>query len=280
MNTITSSFEIQVIAATDQETPVLNESRTNTYRIIWIESGTGAHWIDLHKHQFENNQVICIRPGQIHRVHGGNNIKGYLLSFSESFLSLSELAWDLACNTNLLHLFSTSQGIILKEDAMPDMKEVVHKLIKEFKNVHLFKTEILKRYFKIFLIYLARQVSASFQPVTQTRNMELVQSFMKLLEKNFRQKKMVAEYASDLRINPNYLNEIIKKSTGFPASHHIRQRIALEAKRLALYSGINMKEIAYDLGFNDPCNFSKFFKTVTGANFSEFKKEKRVAVAV
>ena len=95
---------------------------------------------------------------------------------------------------------------------------------------------------------------------------------MELLDKNFKEKKMVAEYAAQLLVTPNYLNRIIKNITGFSAGHHIRQRIVLEAKRLGLYTAAGMKEIAYKLGFIDSAHFSKFFKTYAGLNFSEFKK--------
>jgi AraC-like DNA-binding protein len=66
---------------------------------------------------------------------------------------------------------------------------------------------------------------------------------------------------------------VIKKNTGVSAGHLIRQRVVLEAKRLARYSGAGMKEIAYDLGFNDSAHFSRFFKSIAGTNFSDFKKE-------
>ena len=132
--------------------------------------------------------------------------------------------------------------------------------------------ELLKRYFKIFLIYLTRKVDENFQSTEQSREAELVKSFMELLDKNFKEKKMVAEYARQLLVTPNYLNRIIKKITGFSAGHHIRQRVVLEAKRMGRYSGVGMKEIAYDLGFLDSAHFSRFFKTFAGINFSEFKR--------
>ena len=85
--------------------------------------------------------------------------------------------------------------------------------------------------------------------------------------------KLVHEYASDLSVSPNYLNEVVKKYTGFPVRYHIQQRIILEAKRLALHSGSNMKEIAYKLGYEDMAHFSKFFKANCGINFTDFRKQ-------
>ena len=83
---------------------------------------------------------------------------------------------------------------------------------------------------------------------------------------------MVADYASQLLVTPNYLNGIVKKNTGQSAGHLIRKRVVLEAKRMARYSDAGMKEIAYYLGFSDSGHFSKFFKTVSGMNFTDFKK--------
>ena len=104
--------------------------------------------------------------------------------------------------------------------------------------------------------------------------MSLMKSFISLIEKKYMYWKLVKDYACELSVTPNYLNESIKRSTGYPASFHIRQRIALEAKRQAAYSDVCMKEIAYHLGFDDIAHFSKFFKSVCGKNFSDFRKER------
>jgi AraC-like DNA-binding protein len=93
------------------------------------------------------------------------------------------------------------------------------------------------------------------------------------VEQKFITHKKVTEYADHLAVTPNYLNEIVKRASGFPASHHIQQRIVLEAKRHATYSDSSMKEIAYHLGFDDIAHFSKFFKNVVGQSFTDFKKQ-------
>ncbi|WP_083727092.1 helix-turn-helix domain-containing protein [[Flexibacter] sp. ATCC 35208] len=51
---------------------------------------------------------------------------------------------------------------------------------------------------------------------------------------------------------------MVKKVSGFPASHHIRQRVVPEVRRQAPYSGASMKEIARQLGFDDLAHFNKF----------------------
>ena len=63
-----------------------------------------------------------------------------------------------------------------------------------------------------------------------------------------------------------------KKITGSTASHHIQQQIILEAKRQAMYFSTSMKQIAYNLGFDNIAHFSKFFKHNCGMNFTDFKR--------
>jgi len=250
-------------------------------KIIWLTKGTGSYKNNLASASIKSNFVFCLNPSQQNKIFVDANAEGFIISFTENFLSIGELEFDLTCQANLFNLFSKTRGIFVNADLARDMEEIVLRMMKEYANIFIFKTEILKRYLKIFLIYLTRQFDESFQPVVQTRNLELVQKFMNALEKNYRDKKMVADYADILFVTPNYLNEIIKKITGYSAGYHIRQRITLEAKRMALYSDNSMKEIAYDLGFLDCAHFSKFFKTTTGSNFTEFKKEKlTISIAV
>jgi AraC-like DNA-binding protein len=51
----------------------------------------------------------------------------------------------------------------------------------------------------------------------------------------------------------------------------IQERRILEAKRLLLYSLKPVKEIAYELGFEDIQTFSRFFKKIEKISPSDFK---------
>ena len=245
------------------------------FEIIWITKGAGTNCIDLQKSDIKNNKLFFIKPGQVYMIDEANVFEGYIISFTESFLNIGAGETDSTYHASLFQLFSNASGILINHD-IDDMKYIAERMINEFESFNAFRVEILRRYFKIFLIYVARQFEGLYQIKRQSRNIELVQKFMALLERSFRTQKMVTGYADQLFITPNYLNEIVKKATGYSAGHHIRQRIVMEAKRRAAYSDISMKEIAYYLGFSDMAHFSKFFKNVTGMNFTDFKKEKFV----
>jgi YesN/AraC family two-component response regulator len=214
-----------------------------------------------------------VGPGVVHQLQTTDDAEGYILSFTDSFLKLADQEFDSICPMKLCQFFSERVVVEIQKEATSEIKEIVIKMANELNNEYSFRTQMLQRYFKIFLIYLIRNLENVLTFVKQTREIELVKSFMELLDRHFREKKMVADYASLLFVTPNYLNGIIKKNTAFSAGYLIRQRVVLEAKRMCRYSDSGMKEIAYDLGFVDSSHFSKFFKAVSGMNFSDFKKE-------
>lgn len=248
------------------------------YKIIWVVNGSGTNWMDLEQTAIANNTLYFIRPNQAHRFQPKADLRGYVVCFTDAFLDIEDPRSETTYYNQLFSLFASARGIAIKNEIFSDLQDITEKMIKEYNKADLFRTEILRRYFKIFLLYLTRDLGGNFHVAIQSRNFELVQRFLSLLDKKFKTHKRVSDYARDLLLTPSYLNEITKKTTEYPAGHHIRQRVVLEAKRLGVYSDTGMKEIAYDLGFSDSAHFSKFFKTVAGMNFTDFKKNKVIVL--
>jgi len=86
--------------------------------------------------------------------------------------------------------------------------------------------------------------------------------FRKAVDQHFMNLKTVDEYANLLHISPGHLNKIYKQHLNKNASSLIKERIILEAKRLILYSGKTITEIAYELNYTDSSNFSRFFSSL------------------
>jgi AraC-like DNA-binding protein len=99
--------------------------------------------------------------------------------------------------------------------------------------------------------------------------------FKQLIEENFTKEKNVSPYAEMLNMNPSCLNELTKRTTGITAGELIRNRVIDETKKLLYSSKMSGKEIAYELGFDDPAYFSRFFKKYTGITLKEFRDNSR-----
>ncbi len=268
-------FEIQTLQAFQDQNSIHRgiPHRHQHIEILWVKKGGGYLDIDLKRYRLGNNMLYCIVPSQLHQLETDETAEGYIVSFPEWALNTGNDEFELLYRSGLLHLFMQTPGIHMQQEMADELEDIIKKLYRETYNGYLLRTEIIKRYTSIFLIYLARQFEGSFRVSAQSSNVRLVRNFISLVEKKFMCWKLVKDYACELSVTPNYLNEIVKKISGYPAGHHIRQRVVLEARRQAACSDVSMKEIAYHLGFEDIAHFSKFFKSVYGKNFTDFKKE-------
>ena len=108
-----------------------------------------------------------------------------------------------------------------------------------------------------------------------TRPVELTNQFKSLLAAEARSIKSPASYASRLNVTEGYLNESLKKTTGFTVSYWIQQEVILEAKRLLYHTQLNVKEISHILGYDDHSYFSRLFRKAAGISAIAFREHYR-----
>jgi AraC family transcriptional activator of pobA len=238
--------------------------RPGHFEIVWIIEGSGQVLIDTGVYEICENLIYRINPGNVHYFKEAYNLKGYTISFHKEFL-LSD--GDIL---NEKHFNDTVAQI--DANIKIEMIQLLTSMENELKNSRWLQTDVLRGFLKIFLIYLARHRVVSSTTETGSFNSGLTKRFFDIVEIGFTKNRKVSYYADALSVTAGYLNERIKKDSGFSASCNIQKRIVLEAKRMAITTDSNLKQIAYDLGFDDSAHFSKFFKNVCGLNFTEYKQ--------
>lgn len=99
----------------------------------------------------------------------------------------------------------------------------------------------------------------------------LVARFRALIEGRFRSGDGVEAYAEALSVTPKRLRAACLSAAAAPPLQMIQDRVTLEAKRALLYSNKTVAEVAYDLGFDDPAYFSRFFARAVGQSPRAFR---------
>ncbi len=118
-----------------------------------------------------------------------------------------------------------------------------------------------------------REAGNKYDYLKVYRTVPALLKYHNLVDVYFKEQKTVAFYADQLHISPNYLNILCKRHLQVPAMFLIQNRATLEAKRLLHASEMPIKEIAFELGFNDLAHFSNFFKNKTGASPRSFRSQ-------
>jgi AraC family transcriptional activator of pobA len=75
-----------------------------------------------------------------------------------------------------------------------------------------------------------------------------------------------------LNKSPKTLSNLFRKISDKSPLQFIHSRRMLEARRLLLHSTSSIKEVAYELGFEDLQTFSRFFKREEGKSPTAFQE--------
>ena len=96
------------------------------------------------------------------------------------------------------------------------------------------------------------------------RDYDLLCRYREILETHFKSEKGLEFYASKLGVSIQRLNLACKARVGKTASQLLHERVVIEAKRCLIYMTMTVAEVGYDLGFEDPAYFSRFFSQRVG----------------
>jgi AraC-like DNA-binding protein len=100
----------------------------------------------------------------------------------------------------------------------------------------------------------------------------LVSQFQQLVDHYFKQEHSVEFYAQRLGLTGKALTTKLSKAIGKSAGAVIQERCLIEAKRLLAHSDLSIAEIGYQIGYEDPNYFARFFRRKTGHTPGEFRK--------
>ena len=91
-----------------------------------------------------------------------------------------------------------------------------------------------------------------------------LQAFRQLIDERFRTTRRLSDYAGALGISTAHLNRLTRQVAGSSALGLIERRIALEGRRMLLFSNLTIKEIGAELGYEDPAYFTRFMTRMLG----------------
>ncbi|MBS1737919.1 MAG: helix-turn-helix domain-containing protein [Bacteroidetes bacterium] len=245
------------------------------YQIIWFTKGNGKHFVDFNEFEASTNKIFFISKNQIHYFDNYSSYEGVIIHFNESFLMDNESDIDIFLKYNIFNDFESEPVFTIPTVAIENFSLLVSNLKNEIENPNNFAhKDFLKHYLKLFLISIQRlgkRSNCKNPSINNQQNITLLK-FKKSLELNFKSIHSVKEYANILNISSKTLTNHTKETALKTPLELINDRIILEAKRLLSHSNFNINEIGFQLGFEDPSYFVKFFKKQTKKSPSDFRK--------
>lgn len=253
-----------------EEAPELLQSRrVIKYVLVWCSSGTVTLVVDENEFVLTANSVITITSGQIHYFKKTDRAKGLVLEFTYAFFCKDDKDIELIFHNSLFCHFAMNELIRLGKD-----KQVEQELLKiedELKRKPY--QYLISVHSRIELILVAINRSKIKQGGEIYKPDALFLKFLEAIRANFKNNLPVRQIAAILGTTESKLNELSKQHTGRTAQSVIAELVTSEAKRLFTYENLSVKEVAYELGFNDPFYFSNFFKKQTKQSPKSYKEK-------
>lgn len=243
-----------------QRSILLSPHRKNYYLLVYAMEGKGRHWIDMVPYDVKANTFYFTIPEQVHLKEEADFI-GISIAFTEEFF-----AHDFNHHLKKLPIIQNLQNaheLILSDQDRVYIEDILDKLTSEYQSINKWQNEMIFAHMNVLLIYLSRLYTIQYKSEVLYSERESLNNFHSLIEANYKTIHEVNTYANLMNVTVNQLNSMIKQQSGKTPIVHIHERLVLEAKRLLFHTPHAIKEIAFDLGFEDASYFNRFFKRLT-----------------
>ena len=246
--------------------PITYKHRDSYYLFLFLQQGEATLTIDFKTYQFTQPAAICILPGEVHFPEEANQASGWILGVSPAWIKEE---YKMALESTRQH----KDSLVLDKSANDFLTQTFS---SAFQLQQSAKNQIEELWMHDLVACLIGTFSALSQKhrITPDNNRltTITHQFKALLATHFSTQKLPSQYAALLHLSAAYLNEAVKATTGMSVTACIQQEVITQAQRLLFYTNRSVKEIAFELGYDDPAYFTRLFTRITKSTPSAFRK--------
>ena len=248
------------------------------YQLIWFRSGSGRHFVDFKAYAVAPHTLFFIEKNQVHYFDENAGYQGVLIHFNERFLNRQDDEMDFWATCDLFHNGYRPPLCNITRPFEAVLEDHIRQINNEWPHTGAFgNAELQSLYLKALLIQVQRERNKQEQqagtvPFAIDEKRALLLQFAGLLNEHYHKGLRITDYARLMHISTRTLSELTGQLLAKTPSLMLQERRILEAQRLLLHSRLNINQVGYRLGFEDPSYFVKYFKKHTRTSPSAFRR--------
>jgi AraC-like DNA-binding protein len=253
---------------------VINGDTYKQYiKVLYLPKGYKLT-VDFSEYVTRQASLFFVAPNQVMKIETCGTETGYLIFYNRDFYCIQIHDQEVACDGLLFNNISNMPLVTVTKDQEPAFDNLISQIEEEFALNDPSLEEMIRTYLKQLLIKATRlwkKQHLQETRVEQNSDLEFFRKFTVLVDAHYKQKHTVADYADVLSMAAKTVTHKFKRLNLPQPNEVIKNRIILEAKRLLVHTSMTAKEIAHELGYDDPAYFSRQFQIKTGESPSGFK---------
>jgi AraC family transcriptional activator of pobA len=260
----------------EENTSILNNEQYKSFiKILFLPKGY-ALTIDFIQYTTTQESLFFVNSNQFLQIQRAGNEKGYFIFYNRDFYCVQIHDAEVACDGLLFNNVYNMPMTVLNPTDSTRIENLFLQINEELELQDSSEEEMIRTCLKQLLLRATRlwkqqQLGQTMQ--NQDVEMEFFRQFSLLVEIHFTSKHTVADYADLLHLAPKTITHKFKRLGLSQPNEIIKDRIILEAKRLLIHTTKTAKEIAYQLGYEDPAYFNRLFTIKTGESPVSFRKK-------
>ncbi len=252
----------------------LNEPHLHDfYAIQFVREGKGVHVIDFQPYEILPNSLFFVSPQQLHMWRPETEIDGFVMAFTGDFLNMPDAPFGSLHELDFFHSLTSLPFLNATPEQAEILSDLFQKISREFTNKNDGYVSVLRAFFHIFIVNLKRMFADKIQQESAFQEPNLARRFKKMVSEMYASQMSIQEYADALGVSVSRLNTVIKETTRQTPGQIVRNELVMAAKRMLTHSDMNVAEICFQLSFEDPSYFGRFFKREAGMPPSVFREQ-------
>ena len=264
----------------DKMNPIRHGRRLyNLYAVLLKDTDCGTMSYGRSLYDYEKGTVLFAAPGQVMGADDDGKLHqpaGWALVFHPELLRGTPLAQSM--NEYTYFSYNANEALHLSEHERQTITECMEKIQAELQYpIDKHSRSLIVDNVKLLLDYCIRFYDRQFI-TRENLNSDILARFEAILDDYFHSSQPASDglptvqYCADkLCLSANYLSDLLRKETGMSALKHIQQKTLDVAKEMVFNTKKSVSEIAYELGFQYPQHFSRWFKKQAGCTPGEYR---------